>query len=238
MIKVLVADDEALLRSAFSSLIEAQDDLEVVGVAADGRQAVELVTSLAPDVVVMDVRMPVMDGIEATRQITGNRSGSRVLILTTFDLDEYVFEALRAGASGFALKSRPPEELLSGIRTLAVGDALLAPSVTRRLIAHFTDRTRATARTPWGLDEVTDREREVLALVARGLSNAELAATLHVTVPTAKTHVSRLLTKLGARDRTQLVILAYETGVVPRSADARQSPVRLRNDADSNAHAR
>ena len=216
MIKVLVADDEALLRSAFSSLIEAQDDLDVVGVAADGRQAVELVTSLAPDVVVMDVRMPVMDGIEATRQITGNRSGSRVLILTTFDLDEYVFEALLAGASGFALKSRPPEELLSGIRTLAVGDALLAPSVTRRLIAHFTDRTRATARTPWGLDEITDREREVLALVARGLSNAELAATLHVTVPTAKTHVSRLLTKLGARDRTQLVILAYETGVVPR----------------------
>jgi DNA-binding NarL/FixJ family response regulator len=216
LISVLVADDEALLRSAFSSLIEAQDDLEVIGVAADGRQAVDLVTSLAPDVVVMDVRMPVMDGIEATRQITGNRSGSRVLILTTFDLDEYVFEALRAGASGFALKSRPPEELLSGIRTIAAGDALLAPSVTRRLIAHFTDRSRATARTPWGLDEITDREREVLVLVARGFSNAELAATLHVTVPTAKTHVSRLLTKLGARDRTQLVILAYETGVVPR----------------------
>ena len=216
MIKVLVADDEALLRSAFSSLIEAQDDLEVVGVAADGRQAVDLVASLAPDVVVMDVRMPVMDGIEATRQITGDRSGSRVLILTTFDLDQYVFEALRAGASGFALKSRPPEELLSGIRTIAAGDALLAPSVTRRLIAHFTDRTRATAKTPWGLDEITDREREVLVLVARGLSNAELAATLHVTIPTAKTHVSRLLTKLGARDRTQLVILAYESGVLPR----------------------
>jgi len=216
LIKVLVADDEALLRSAFSSLIEAQDDLEVVGVAADGRQAVDLVASLAPDVVVMDVRMPVMDGIEATRQITGDRSGSRVLILTTFDLDQYVFEALRAGASGFALKSRPPEELLSGIRTIAAGDALLAPSVTRRLIAHFTDRTRATAKTPWGLDEITDREREVLVLVARGLSNAELAATLHVTIPTAKTHVSRLLTKLGARDRTQLVILAYESGVLPR----------------------
>ena len=139
---MLVADDEALLRSAFSSLIEAQDDLEVVGAAADGRQAVELAASLAPDVVVMDVRMPVMDGIEATRRITRDRSGSRVLILTTFDLDEYVFEALRAGASGFALKSRPPEELLSGIRTVAAGEALLAPSVTRRLIAHFTDRTR------------------------------------------------------------------------------------------------
>jgi len=216
LIKVLVADDEALLRSAFSSLIEAQDDLEVVGAAADGRQAVDLVASLIPDVVVMDVRMPVMDGIEATRQIARDSSGSRVLILTTFDLDEYVFEALRAGASGFALKSRPPEELLSGIRTVAAGEALLAPSVTRRLIAHFTDRIQAAARTPWGMDEVTDREREVLVLVARGLSNSELAATLHVTVATAKTHVSRLLTKLGARDRTQLVILAYESGILPR----------------------
>ena len=216
MIKVLVADDEALLRSAFSALIESQDDLEVVGAAADGRQAVELVASLAPDVVVMDVRMPVMDGIEATRQITRSLAQSRVLILTTFDLDEYVFEALRAGASGFALKSRPPEELLSGIRTLAAGEALLAPSVTRRLIAHFTDRTEVKARTPWGLDELTDREREVLVLVARGLSNAELAATLHVTLATAKTHVGRLLTKLGARDRTQLVILAYEWGVITR----------------------
>ncbi len=216
MIKVLVVDDEALLRSAFSSLIEAQDDLEVVGAAADGQQAVDFTSSLAPDVVVMDVRMPVMDGIEATRRITCDRSGARVLILTTFDLDEYVFEALRAGASGFALKSRPPEELLSGIRTVADGEALLAPSVTRRLIAHFADRTRSTAKTPWGLDELTDREREVLALVARGLSNAELAATLHVTLPTAKTHVSRLLTKLGARDRTQLAILAYESGIATR----------------------
>jgi len=213
---VLVVDDEALLRSAFCSLIEAQDDLEVVGAAADGREAVELAASAAPDVVVMDVRMPVMDGIEATRRITADRSGSRVLILTTFDLDEYVFEALRAGASGFALKSRPPEELLSGIRTVADGEALLAPSVTRRLIEHFADRTRATAKTPWGLADLTEREREVLELVARGLSNAELAATLHVTLPTAKTHVSRLLTKLGARDRTQLAILAYEAGVVTR----------------------
>ena len=216
MIKVLVVDDEALLRTAFSSLIDAEEDLGVVGAAADGRQAVELAANLTPDVVVMDVRMPVMDGIEATRRITGDRSGSRVLILTTFDLDEYVFEALRAGASGFALKSRPPEELLSGIRTVASGEALLAPSVTRRLIEHFTDRTRATARTPWGLNELTDREREVLVLVARGLSNAELAATLHVTLPTAKTHVSRILTKLGARDRTQLAIFAYESGVLTR----------------------
>jgi DNA-binding NarL/FixJ family response regulator len=215
LIRVLVADDEALLRSAFSMLIGAQDDLEVVGEAADGEQAVELAASLEPDVVVMDVRMPGVDGIEATRRITRDRdAGPRVLILTTFDLDEYVFEALRAGASGFALKSRRPEELLSGIRTVAAGEALLAPSVTRRLIEHFTDRTQPTARIPWGLAELTEREREVLVLVARGLSNAELAETLHVTLPTAKTHVSRVLTKLGARDRTQLVILAYESGVL------------------------
>ena len=216
MIKVLVADDEALLRSAFCSLIEAEDDLAAVGAAADGQQATELAARLAPDVVVMDVRMPVLDGIEATRRITRDRSGPRVLILTTFDLDEYVFEALRAGASGFALKSRPPEELLAGIRTVAAGEALLAPSVTRRLIAHFADPAPATARTPWGLDQLTDREREVLVLVARGLSNAELAATLHVTLPTAKTHVSRILTKLGARDRTQLAILAHESGILTR----------------------
>jgi DNA-binding NarL/FixJ family response regulator len=213
--RVLVVDDQALLRTAFSSLIDAEDDLEVVGEAADGRQAVEIAARLGPDVVVMDVRMPVMDGIEATRQITADQGAGvpRVLILTTFDLDEYVFEALRAGASGFALKSRPLEELLSAIRTVAAGEALLAPSVTRRLIAHFARRAPAP-RTPPGLEELTEREREVLALVARGLSNAELAGTLHVSLPTAKTHVSRILTKLGARDRTQLVILAYESGIV------------------------
>ncbi len=212
---VLVVDDQALLRTAFSSLIDAEDDLEVVGEAADGRQAVELAASLAPDVVVMDVRMPVMDGIEATRQITCGRGAGapRVLILTTFDLDEYVFEALRAGASGFALKSRPLEELLSAIRTVAAGEALLAPSVTRRLIAHFTGGARPPSRAPRGLDELTEREREVLSLVAQGLSNAELAETLRVSLPTAKTHVSRILTKLGARDRTQLVILAYQSGI-------------------------
>jgi DNA-binding NarL/FixJ family response regulator len=214
-IRVLVVDDQALLRAAFSLLINAEDDLEVAGEAPDGRQAVELVASLAPDVVVMDVRMPVMDGIEATRRITDGRSTqTRVLMLTTFDLDEYVFEALRAGASGFALKSRPLEELLSAIRTVAAGEALLAPSVTRRLIAHFTLAERTPRKTPRGLAELTEREREVLALVARGLSNAELAETLHVSLPTAKTHVSRILTKLGARDRTQLVILAYESGLV------------------------
>jgi DNA-binding NarL/FixJ family response regulator len=215
-IRVLVVDDEALLRTAFSSLIDAEDDLEVVGEAADGRQAVQVAARLRPDVVVMDVRMPVMDGIEATRQITAGQGAGvpRVLILTTFDLDEYVFEALRAGASGFALKSRPLEELLSAIRTVAAGEALLAPSVTRRLIAHFAHRAPAPPRTPPGLAELTDREREVLALVARGLTNAELAGTLCVSLPTAKTHVSRILTKLRARDRTQLVILAYESGIV------------------------
>ena len=214
-IRVLVVDDQALLRAAFSLLINAEDDLEVAGEAPDGRQAVELAASLAPDVIVMDVRMPVMDGIEATRRITADRSAqTRVLMLTTFDLDEYVFEALRAGASGFALKSRPLEELLSAIRTVAAGEALLAPSVTRRLIAHFTTAERTPRKTPRGLAELTEREREVLALVARGLSNAELAETLHVSLPTAKTHVSRILTKLGARDRTQLVILAYESGLV------------------------
>jgi len=210
-------DDQALLRTAFSSLIDAEDDLEVVGEAADGRQAVELAADLGPDVVVMDVRMPVTDGIQATRQIMSERTEfvPRVLILTTFDLDEYVFEALRAGASGFVLKSRPLEELLAAIRTVAAGEALLAPSVTRRLIAHFTEADRVPKKTPRGLAELTEREREVLSLVARGLSNAELAETLHVSLPTAKTHVSRILTKLGARDRTQLVVLAYESGLVP-----------------------
>jgi DNA-binding NarL/FixJ family response regulator len=214
--RVLVVDDQALLRTAFSSLIDAEDDLDVAGEAADGRQAVELAASLAPDVVLMDVRMPVMDGIEATRQITadGGAGAPRVLILTTFDLDEYVFEALRAGASGFALKSRPLEELLTAIRTVAGGEALLAPSVTRRLIAHFAGDDRAPRKLPDGLTDLTERECEVLSLVAQGLSNAELTQALHVSLPTAKTHVSRILTKLGARDRTQLVIIAYESGLI------------------------
>ena len=219
MTGVLVVDDQALLRTAFSSLIDAENDLQVVGEAADGRQAVELAASLAPGVVVMDVRMPVMDGIEATRQITSapGPGGARVLILTTFDLDEYVFEALRAGASGFALKSRPLDELLNAIRVVAAGEALLAPSVTRRLIAHYAGQARPPSRTPPGLAELTEREREVLVLVAEGLSNAELSRTLHVSLPTAKTHVSRILTKLGARDRTQLVILAYQSGLATRA---------------------
>ena len=213
---VLVVDDEALLRTAFTTLIAAEEDLEVVGEAADGRQAVGLAARLSPDVVLMDVRMPVMDGIEATRQITSEArpDAPRVLILTTFDLDEYVFEALRAGASGFALKSRPLDELLSAIRIVADGEALLAPSVTRRLIAHFSRARRAPATARRDIAELTEREREVLALVAQGLSNGELVDALHVTLPTIKTHVSRILAKLGARDRTQLVIIAYEAGLV------------------------
>ena len=214
--KVLVVDDEALLRTAFTSLIEAEEDLRVVGEAADGRQAVDLAARLSPDVVVMDVRMPGMDGIEATRRITaaGTAGAPRVLILTTFDLDEYVFDALRAGASGFALKSRPLDELLGAIRVVAAGEALLAPSVTRRLIAHFSHRDRRPAAGRADIDLLTEREREVLALVAQGLSNTEITDQLHVSLPTVKTHVSRILSKLGARDRTQLVVIAYESGLV------------------------
>jgi DNA-binding NarL/FixJ family response regulator len=215
-VRVLVVDDQELLRSAFRAVIDAEDDMEVVGEAADGAEAVRLATTTSPDVVVMDVRMPVMDGIEATRRITSSRpdEAPRVLVLTTFDLDEYVFEAMRAGASGFVLKSRPLEELLSGIRVVAAGEALLAPSVTRRLVAYFARQKGPPPKRHSDLDQLTEREREVLLLVAQGLSNAELAQVLHVSVPTAKTHVSRALSKLGARDRAQLVVIAYESGLV------------------------
>jgi DNA-binding NarL/FixJ family response regulator len=217
-IRVLVVDDQVLLSTAFRSLIDAEDDMQVVGEAADGSEAVRLASSTSPDVVVMDVRMPVVDGIEATRRITSEPGEApRVLILTTFDVDEYVFAAMRAGASGFALKSRPLEELLSAIRVVASGDSLLAPSVTRRLIAHFAKERPPSGRWRSDLDQLTEREREVLVLVARGLSNAELADELHVSVPTAKTHVSRILTKLGARDRAQLVVIAYESGLAATS---------------------
>jgi DNA-binding NarL/FixJ family response regulator len=214
-IRVLVVDDQELLRSAFRAVIDAEDDMEVVGEAAEGAEAVRLASSACPDVVVMDVRMPVMDGIEATRRITAVRPDGppRVLVLTTFDLDEYVFEAMRAGASGFVLKSRPLEELLNGIRVLAAGEALLAPSVTRRLVAYFAKQPGPRPKRHSGLDQLTEREREVLLLVAGGLSNAELAKALYVSLPTAKTHVSRVLSKLGARDRAQLVIIAYESGL-------------------------
>jgi DNA-binding NarL/FixJ family response regulator len=214
-IRVAIADDHALVRAGFRALIEAEPGLEVVGEAADGAEAIELARTAEPDVVLMDIRMPGTDGVAATGQITSREvTGplTRVLILTTFDLDEYVYAALRAGASGFLLKDTPPAELLAAIRIIAAGDALLAPSVTRKLIREFARQSPASPRP--SLDVLTDREQDVLALVARGLSNAEIATELFITLATVKTHVSRLLTKLAARDRTQLIVIAYESGFV------------------------
>jgi DNA-binding NarL/FixJ family response regulator len=216
VIRVLVADDQALVRGSFRVLVDTASDLEVIGEAATGAEAVEIATREKPDVLLMDIRMPAMDGIQATRLITESpqTAGVRVLILTTFDLDEYVFSALRAGASGFLLKDTPPADLLAAIRVIAAGDALLAPAVTRRLIAEFARRPEPGQQPAETLEGVTEREREVLTLIARGLSNAEIARALHVTMATAKTHVGRLLAKLGARDRAQLVMVAYESGLV------------------------
>jgi len=213
---VVVVDDQALVRAGFRVLVNSAPDLEVLGEAADGREAIEVVRATRPDVVLMDVRMPVMDGLEATRRITASPLGSpvRILMLTTFDLDEYVYDALRAGASGFLLKDTPPEDLLAAIRVIAGGEALLAPSVTRRLIAEFASRPEPARDSGGTLAVLTEREREVLVAVAHGSSNAELAEELHMSVATAKTHVSRILAKLGARDRTQLVVIAYQTGLV------------------------
>jgi DNA-binding NarL/FixJ family response regulator len=209
---VLIADDQLLLRAGFRKLLDGEVGLTVVGDAADGREAVELVTALRPNVVLMDIRMPVLDGIQATRQITESFPGTAVLVLTTYDLDEYVFAALEAGASGFLLKDCPPDELISAIRVVARGDALIAPSVTRRLIMEFTSRAGRAARQE--LPPISERERDVLIGAARGLSNAELAAELFIGEATVKTHISSLLTKLGCRDRVQLVVRAYEAGVV------------------------
>ncbi|MBF8194609.1 response regulator transcription factor [Nonomuraea sp. K274] len=209
MIRVVVADDQALLRGSFRVLVDSEPDLAVVGEAATGAEAVSVALEQRPDVVLMDVRMPEMDGIEATRRI---KDVSRVLVVTMFDLDAYVYDALRAGASGFLLKDTPPADLLSAIRVVASGEALLAPTVTRRLIEEFT-RTPVLPRVR-GLDGVTEREREVLMLIARGLSNGEIAGHLQVSLATVKTHITRLLAKLEARDRAQLVIAAYESGLV------------------------
>ena len=216
-IRVVVADDQALVRKGFAVLLTGEPDIEVVGEAANGAEAVALAASERPDVILMDVRMPVMDGLAATRMITSNESlsATRVVILTTFDLDEYVHEALRAGASGFLLKDTMPVELLTAVRVVAAGDALIAPRITRRLIAEFARQPdpAAKAASHAALEQVTDREREVLELVAKGQSNAEIADGLYVSYATVKTHVSRLLMKLDARDRAQLVMIAYETGV-------------------------
>jgi len=215
MITVLLADDQALVRAGFRSLLDAQDDIEVVGEAGDGESAIRLARELKPDVVLMDIRMPGMDGLEATKRIAADDllAGVRVVILTTFGLDEYVFEAVRSGASGFLLKDTEPEELLQAVRAVAVGDALLSPSITRRLIEEFAARARDTQPAA-ALDRLTDREREVMALAAEGLSNDEIAGRLFLSPATAKTHVSRAMVKLGARDRAQLVVMAYETGLV------------------------
>jgi DNA-binding NarL/FixJ family response regulator len=219
-IRVLVADDQALVRVGFCGIIAATPGFTVVGEAANGAEAVQATRSTRPDVVLMDVRMPVMDGIEATRQITGaaQTSDAHVLILTTFDLDEYVYAALRAGASGFLLKDTMPADLLSAIRVIAAGDALLAPSVTRRLLGEFArrpDAERPQSRSPVReLNNLTEREREVLRLVAGGLSNGEIGGQLCISPATAKTHVGHLLTKLNCRDRIQLVIMAYQAGLV------------------------
>ncbi|GIH93351.1 response regulator [Planobispora siamensis] len=218
MIRVLLADDQALIRAGFRALLEAEDDIEVVAEAADGARAVELAVRHRPDVVLLDIQMPGTDGIEATRRIAADPdlAGVRVVMLTNYGLDEYVFDALRAGAAGFLVKDTEPEDLLHGVRVAARGDALLSPAITRRLIGEFVAR-RPAASSP-GLGALTAREREVVALVARGLSNDEIAAHMVISPATAKTHVSRAMIKLHARDRAQLVVLAYESGLVtPRN---------------------
>lgn len=220
MIRVVLADDQALVRAGFKVLLDTEDGFEVCGEAADGAEAVKLAREQQPDVVVMDIRMPGMDGLTATRDITADPTlaSVKVLVLTTFDVDEYVFEALRAGASGFLLKDTDPTDLLRALRVVASGEALLAPTVTRKLITEFVARPDQRRLDTSVLSELTDREREVLALVAGGMSNDEIAVHLVISPATSRTHVSRILTKLGARDRAQLVVLAYESGLVtPRT---------------------
>jgi DNA-binding NarL/FixJ family response regulator len=211
LIRLLVVDDQQLVRTGFRMILDAEPDLEVVAEAGDGAEAVEVARRTAPDVTLMDIRMPVMDGVEATRRLAAT---TKVLILTTFDLDEYVYDALRAGASGFLLKDTPPEDLAAAVRVVAAGEALLAPSVTKRLVAEFASRPGRPSREAAGVDLLTEREREVLEELARGHSNAEIAERLYLGETTVKTHVGRILMKLGVRDRVQAVVLAYETGIV------------------------
>ena len=220
-IRVLLVDDQSLIRTGFRMILDAEEDIEVVGESADGTQAIDSVNRFKPDVVLMDIRMPEMDGIEATRRIVAAAPDDqpvRVLMLTTFDLDEYVYDALRAGASGFLLKDVPADQLVNGIRLVAAGDSLLAPSVTRRLIEEFSRTPAADAPPPPSFDDLTARELEVLKLIARGMSNAEIAAELIVSETTVKTHVTRVLLKLGVRDRVQAVVSAYESGLVAPGA--------------------
>ena len=219
MIRVLIADDQALVRGGFRLIIEAQPDIEVVAEAADGREALRLARELDPDVVLMDIRMPEMDGLEALRQLASADSQPHVLMLTTFDLDEYVYRAMKLGAAGFLLKTVRPEQLADAVRTVATGEALLAPAITRRLIEEFVQRPPPGQETPPELAELTERELGVLRLIARGMSNAEIGASLHRGESTVKTHVTRILMKLGLRDRVQAAVLAYEAGLARPGAD-------------------
>ena len=221
-IRVAIVDDQALMRDGFSMILDAQPDIEVVGDAENGRVGVELCLRTRPDVVLMDVRMPILDGIEATRLIVSSECDTKVLVLTTFDLDEYVYAALRAGASGYLLKDTPAKELVAAVRIIARGDALLSPSVTRRLIEEFANQPEPEAVAAALPDDLTEREREALELLAHGLSNREIAARMFIGEATAKTHVSRLLTKLGVRDRVQAVVLAFESGLVRPGAAAKR----------------
>jgi DNA-binding NarL/FixJ family response regulator len=222
MIRVIIADDQPVVRGGLRMILEAQDDIEVVGEAATGTEAVELARTRKPEVVLMDIRMPILDGIEATRQLLATTRDSRVLVLSTYGLEEYVYEALKAGASGFLLKTESPEQLTQAVRTIAAGDALLAPDITRRLIDRFLAGPVPHAGAPTALAELTSRELEVLKHLARGLSNAEIAQQLYVSEGTVKTHVARILFKLDLRDRVQAVVFAYECGLVqPGSADTR-----------------
>jgi DNA-binding NarL/FixJ family response regulator len=218
-LSVLIVDDQALVRAGFRMILDAEEDIDVAGEAADGDDAVVEAQRLQPDVILMDVRMPVVDGIEATRRVLATEGlETKVVMLTTFDMDEYVYDALRAGASGFLLKDVPPEQLIDGIRAVANGDALLAPSITRRLIEEFVRSAPSRTEPPAGLDELTTREVEVLRLIARGFSNAEIAKELFVSETTVKTHVAHVLMKLNVRDRVQAVVLAYESGIVQPGA--------------------
>lgn len=224
MITVIIADDQQLVREGFRAILEGLQDIEVVGEASDGAEAVELTRTLDPDVILMDIRMPELDGLEATRRLVQAGSTSKILILTTFDLNEYVYEALKAGASGFLLKDVPRDQLVTAVRVVAGGDALLAPSITKRLIKEFVSRPRLGPDSPSQLVALTERERDVLKLIAQGRSNAEIADELYISEATVKSHVTSIFSKLGIRDRAQAVVAAYESGLVEPGADAAQKP--------------